>query len=98
MKKWIYDDKKWQNVFTPKPYDFLLLVSEGRLPWYDNELKKWVDKEEFDNERKELQQTNEERIANSENELRVEEDDEDETFKNSVTISDEDNEDEDLPF
>ena len=48
MRKWIYDEKKWEDVFTCKPYDYLKLVSEMRVPWYDKENGVWVDKEEYE--------------------------------------------------
>lgn len=47
MKEWIYDTKKWQDVFSTKPYEYLQLVSEMKIPWYDREKGKWVDKEEY---------------------------------------------------
>jgi hypothetical protein len=48
MKKWIYDDKKWQDVFTCKPYEYLNLVSQMKTPWFDRENNIWVDKDEYD--------------------------------------------------
>ena len=48
MKKWIYDEKKWQDVFSTKPYEYLSLISQMKIPWYDREQSKWVDKEEID--------------------------------------------------
>ena len=48
MKKWIYDEKKWQDVFSTKPYEYLSLISQMKIPWYDRERGKWVDKEEID--------------------------------------------------
>ena len=48
MKTWIYDPKKWQDVFTCKSYEYLKLVSEMKIPWYDKDNGVWVDKEEFD--------------------------------------------------
>lgn len=48
MKEWIYDAKRWQDVFTPKNYDYLSLVSEMKVPWYDRSAGKWIDKEEYD--------------------------------------------------
>ena len=47
MKKWIYDSKRWQDVFTCKPYEYLELVSQMRVPWYDKVTGKWVDKDEY---------------------------------------------------
>lgn len=52
MKAWIYDEKKWQDVFTCKPYEFLKLVSEMRHPWKDKVKGIWVDKEEWEKEHK----------------------------------------------
>lgn len=53
VKAWIFDKKKWQDVFTCKPYDYLSLVSEMRIPWFDKENNKWVDKGEVDGQKKE---------------------------------------------
>ena len=50
MKKWIFDNKKWQEVFTCKPYEYLNLVSQMRIPWYDKSKGTWVDKEEYEKE------------------------------------------------
>jgi hypothetical protein len=50
MKKWIFDQKKWQDVFTCKPYEYLSLVSEMRIPWFDNKKGIWIAKEEHDKE------------------------------------------------
>jgi hypothetical protein len=49
MKKWIYDEKKWQDVFTCKPYEYLWLVSQMKTPWYDKANNVWVDKDAYDN-------------------------------------------------
>ena len=51
MRKWIYDEKKWQDVFSTKPYEYLSLISQMKIPWYDRERGKWVDKEEIDAQR-----------------------------------------------
>ena len=48
MKSWIYDTKKWQDVFSTKPYEYLSLISQMKIPWYDRESGKWVDKTEID--------------------------------------------------
>ena len=44
MKKWIYDEKKWQDVFTCKPYEYLSLISEMKVPYYDKDKGVWVDR------------------------------------------------------
>lgn len=46
MQKWIDDEKKWSDVFTVKPYEYLALVLEGKVPFYDKNEKKWVEKQE----------------------------------------------------
>ena len=48
MKEWIYDEKKWQDVFTCKPYEYLNIVAQMKTPWFDRDNNVWVDKEEFD--------------------------------------------------
>lgn len=48
LTKWYYDDKKWSDVFSTKPYDYLKIVFDGEIPWFDNVNKCWVPKSEFD--------------------------------------------------
>ena len=48
MRQWIYDEKKWQDVFTCKPYEYLNLVAQMKTPWFDRNSGIWVDKDEFD--------------------------------------------------
>ena len=64
MKAWIYDTKKWQDVFSTKPYEYLSLISQMRIPWYDREKGMWVDKEEIDAQRQDKKE--EETQANQE--------------------------------
>lgn len=54
MKKWIYDSKKWQDVFTCKPYEYLNLVAQMKTPWFDRTKNIWVDKEEIEGVNKEV--------------------------------------------
>ena len=46
VKNWVMDEKKWFEVFVPKPYEYLAIVKDGNLPWYDREQKKWVSKKD----------------------------------------------------
>lgn len=48
LVKWYYDEKKWSDVFSTKPYDYLKLAFEGQVPWYDKNNGHWVSKDEFD--------------------------------------------------
>ena len=52
MKAWIYDSKKWQDVFTCKPYEYLSLVSQMKTPWFDRANGVWIEKEEVDETKK----------------------------------------------
>lgn len=48
MRKWIYDEKKWQDVFSCKPYDYLNLVAQMLVPYFDKETNSWISKEEYE--------------------------------------------------
>ena len=48
MRQWIFDTKRWQDVFTCKPYEYLNLVAQMKTPWFDRANGVWVDKDEFD--------------------------------------------------
>ena len=43
-ESWVNDEKKWTDVFTVKPYDYMAVIVEGGTPVYDKELGKYVDK------------------------------------------------------
>ena len=42
--KWITDPKKWSDVFTTKPYEYMEILLEGKVPIWDNDSKKYVEK------------------------------------------------------
>ncbi len=46
--KWLTDDKKWFDVFTPKQYDDLRILALGGTPMFNKEFKVWTNKEDFD--------------------------------------------------
>ena len=52
MRKWIFDEKKWQDVFTCKPYEYLSLVSQQKIPWFDRNSGTWVEKVEVASNKK----------------------------------------------
>lgn len=95
MKRWIYDSKRWQDVFTPKSYDFLSLVSEMRVPWFDKTKNQWVDKEEYDKEHKDNAKAEENKIAEADRKVR-EEPVIDEKLSKMIVADTDDGED--LPF
>ena len=45
MNRWINDEKKWSDVFVAKPYDYLSIILDGNVPFFDRGLNQWVVKE-----------------------------------------------------
>ena len=62
LKAWLNDEKKWQDVFTAKPYEYLQLIQERKYPWFDREKNKWVDKDEYDKEHKKVEDEKKEEV------------------------------------
>ena len=54
--KWIQDEKKWYEVYTVKPYDYMTIVAMGGAPVFNKELNKYVDKEEMNRIKEEAEQ------------------------------------------
>ena len=66
LNSWFYDEKKWSDVFSTKPYDYLKLVLEGEVPWYDRDNKTWVTKTDIDNKKKMAENVANESIQSAE--------------------------------
>lgn len=66
VKAWVCDEKKWYEVFVPKSYDYLKIVMDGELPWYDREAKKWVPKKDNDKKKEEEKKKIDEEIKKAE--------------------------------
>ena len=97
MQKWIYDGKNWQDVFAIKPYEYLSIVSQMRIPWYDRDLGKWVDKEEYDIAHGNEVKKSDDEVREAEEKLSgktTKKESKKEDFAASITINDDD----DLPF
>jgi hypothetical protein len=95
--KWIQDEKKWYDVYTVKPYDYMTIIAMGGVPVFNKELGKYVDKEEMNKIKEEAEQK---RIQD---ELTEETRDYSEVAKSNEIIVDasntsDDDSDEDLPF
>ena len=43
-KSWIEDGKKWYDVYTVKPYEYMDIISAGGVPYYNKETGKYYDK------------------------------------------------------
>lgn len=101
LKNWVYDKKTWQEVFPPKDYDYISLVIEGKYPWFDNVKKKWVDREEFNKNKKNQVAEEEKKADDADKQLREESEPEKYTeksdFEKTVVVEDEGDGDE-LPF
>jgi hypothetical protein len=46
IAKWVNDEKKWNDVFVAKPYDYLAVIQDGGEPFFDKPTKKWINKTE----------------------------------------------------
>lgn len=44
LDEWLNDDKVWSDVFVAKPYDYLSIILDGEVPFYDKTNGKWVSK------------------------------------------------------
>lgn len=69
IKKWIYDPKKWYEVFPPKHYDYLSLVAQGEVPFFDKNINKWVTRTEHNQEKENEIQEAERRIQQAQNDI-----------------------------
>ena len=49
LNEWYYNEKKWTDVFSTKPYDYLKIAFEGNIPWYDKLNNRWIPKTDFEN-------------------------------------------------
>ena len=48
IEEWVNDTKKWEDVYTVKPYDYLGIVANGGIPMYDKKQGCFVDKVEVE--------------------------------------------------
>ena len=46
--EWLNDEKTWKDVYSLKSADYLALVADGKIPVYDKDLHKYVEKVEYD--------------------------------------------------
>lgn len=47
---WVNDAKKWNEVYTIKPYEYMEIIIRGGVPYYDRDSGKYVEKSQFDKE------------------------------------------------
>jgi len=46
VEEWVNDEKTWQDVYASKSYEYLEIIADGEIPYYDKENNKWVAKVE----------------------------------------------------
>ena len=44
MERWINDPKKWSDVFAVKPTEYLKVIMDGKVPFFDKMQGKWVER------------------------------------------------------
>lgn len=54
LNAWVNDSKKWSDVFAVKPYDYLKIILDGQVPFYDKNMQRWVTKVEHNDSVEEL--------------------------------------------
>lgn len=90
--KWYYDEKKWSDVFSTKSYDYLKLVFEGEVPWFDKENNRWVKKQEFEELKNKQEISSDNEIKQAESKIINSNLTKQETVTSSISLDDE------LPF
>lgn len=90
IKNWVNDNKKWSDVFTVKPYEYLAVIINGGIPWFDKNEGKWVSKDDFNEQHNEANNEMNREIAEKETKLKG---DNTNSVMDSVTVVDEE-----LPF
>lgn len=51
IDEWVNDKKMWYDVFAIKPYEYLSIIINGEIPWFDRESGKWISRSESQNEK-----------------------------------------------
>ena len=92
-ESWIKDPKKWYEVYTVKPYEYMSIIAMGGVPVFSKELNKYVDRDELNKLKEEAEN---ERIEEALTEDKI-----DYSEVGKITEPQENNEaeeEEDLPF
>lgn len=66
LQKWYYDEKKWNDVFGIKPYEYLKIAYNLDVPYYDKNKGVWVRKSEFESQKAEQENTEQQAINQAE--------------------------------
>ena len=41
---WVNDEKTWADLYSMKPFEYIDLIANGKVPFFDKNKEKWVDK------------------------------------------------------
>ena len=44
IEEWVNDPKVWSDMYSSKSYEYLQLIADGEIPFFDKDSKKWVAK------------------------------------------------------
>lgn len=44
IDNWVNDSKVWSDVFVAKPYEYLSIILDGEVPFFDKKNNKWISK------------------------------------------------------
>lgn len=73
---WLTDTKTWKDVYSNKTADYLEIVANGKVPVYDKEEKKFVEKKAFDKQLKETEELVANQLLKEQPIINIEEDEE----------------------
>lgn len=48
IEEWVNDPKQWSDMYSSKSYEYLQLIADGEIPFFDKANKKWVAKGKTD--------------------------------------------------
>lgn len=69
LAAWVNDPKKWHDVFAIKPYDYLKIILDGDVPYYDKNVNKWVSRQKYNDDKELAVETYNDLIAEYETEI-----------------------------
>lgn len=99
VKAWVENTKKWEDVYSVKPYEYLEIIVKGGIPVWDKDTESFIDKDAAIIKDKESEESAKDNLEASL---------EDETSLNATDVSDasdtntkpteDDDDEDDLPF
>lgn len=85
INNFVNDEKVWSDVFVAKTYDYLRIIMEGKIPFFDKNKKCWVEQTDK-NEEKQEEVKSQDKVKEAQKEI----------IQTSTTVAND--EDDELPF